>query len=123
MVNDLFNITYKPTEHVDFFLKQLRWDRNTYLRLQLWVILFLFISTCFIRSISNILIKDVAGTERYGQRTRMFYQGALGAIVVLDVTKQSSLKEAAMWASDINSKVTLGKDIKFPTILLANKGK
>lgn len=55
--------------------------------------------------------------------TRSFYQGALGAVVVLDVNKHSSIQEAANWAADIHKKLTIPKTTKFPMILLGNKGK
>jgi GTPase SAR1 family protein len=120
LVHRTFSIKYLPTDKVEFFLKQTVWDPHTFLRVQFWVSPLLF---PFQHGFSSPCpLQDVSGHERYGQSTRMYYQDVLGVIVVLDVSKSSSLKEAVMWASDVQSKVTLGDTVKVPMILLANKG-
>ena len=119
MVHDTFDIKYRPTTQAEFSLKQVQWDENTLIRVQFWV----RSPACdlFLRFIKSY-VQDVAGQERYGNSTRMYYQNALGAIVVFDVSSSTSFKEAAMWASDIQSKVSLGEKVQLPMILLANKG-
>lgn len=66
IVFDAFSTNYKATIGVDFYSKKLRWDANTTVRLQLW---------------------DIAGNERFGTMTKVYYREAVGAIVVYDVTK------------------------------------
>lgn len=54
---------------VDFALKLLQWDEDVIVRLQLW---------------------DIAGQERFGNMTRVYYKEAVGALVVFDVTRVST---------------------------------
>ncbi len=77
------------------------WDANTVVRLQLW---------------------DIAGQERFGNMTRVYYKEAVGALVVFDITRQTTFDAVLKWKNDIDSKVTLpGLDKNIPVVLLANK--
>lgn len=53
--------------------------------------------------------------------SRVYYKGAMGALVVFDITKSSSLKGAAEWKQDLDSKVRLSSGRPIPAVLLANK--
>eukprot|EP01118_Nematostelium_gracile_P019145 TRINITY_DN875_c0_g1_i1.p1 TRINITY_DN875_c0_g1~~TRINITY_DN875_c0_g1_i1.p1 ORF type:complete len:216 (+),score=57.43 TRINITY_DN875_c0_g1_i1:124-771(+) len=100
-VHNIFSMHYKSTIGVEFALKVINWDPKTEIRLQLW---------------------DIAGQERFGNMTRVYYKEAVGAIVVFDVTRVATFEAAAKWKSDIDSKVTVGVEEKpIPVILLANK--
>jgi Ras-related protein Rab-32 len=100
-VHGIFSMHYKATIGVDFALKVLNWDPYTTVRLQLW---------------------DIAGQERFGNMTRVYYKEAVGAFVVFDVTRVSTFEAVQKWKNDIDSKVTLpGTDKPIPVVLLANK--
>ena len=57
----------KPTIGVDFALKVINWDSETIIRLQLW---------------------DIAGQERFGTMTRVYYRDAVAAFIVFDFGAQ-----------------------------------
>jgi len=105
-VHGIFSMHYKSTIGVDFALKVLNWDPYTTVRIQLW---------------------DIAGQERFGNMTRVYYKEAVGAMVVFDVTRVSTFEAVQKWKNDIDSKVTLpgstpGSDPRpIPVVLLANK--
>jgi len=100
-VHNIFSMHYKSTIGVEFALKVISWDPKTEIRLQLW---------------------DIAGQERFGNMTRVYYKEAVGAFVVFDVTRIATFEAATKWKSDIDSKVTVGIEEKpIPVVLLANK--
>ena len=79
----------------------IHWDPQTEVRLQLW---------------------DIAGQERFGNMTRVYYKEAVGAFVVFDLTRLSTFETVAQWKADIDAKVTWGADNRpIPVVLLANK--
>ncbi|EKG06607.1 small GTP-binding protein Rab11, putative,Rab11 GTPase, putative [Trypanosoma cruzi] len=101
-VHGIFLATNKATIGVDFALKDVvHAATNRNITLQLW---------------------DIAGQERYGQMTRVYYQAAAGAIIVADITRPETLDLAVKWKQDVDSKVFLGSSGKsIPCILLINK--
>jgi len=100
-VHNIFSMHYKATIGVDFALKVINWDSKTVVRLQLW---------------------DIAGQERFGNMTRVYYKEAVGAVVVFDVTRVGTFEAVAKWKSDIDAKVSVGPDERpIPVVLLANK--
>ncbi|XP_076835743.1 ras-related protein Rab-38 isoform X2 [Brachyhypopomus gauderio] len=99
-VHQIFSQHYRATIGVDFALKVLNWDHQTVIRLQLW---------------------DIAGQERYGNMTRVYYREAVGALIVFDVTRASTFEAVLKWKDDLNSKVTLSSGKPVPSVLLANK--
>nr|ABD65443.1 Rab32 [Suberites domuncula] len=99
-VHQFFSPHYRATIGVDFALKVLNWDNNTTIRLQLW---------------------DIAGQERFGNMTRVYYKEAVGAFVVFDVTRLSTFEAVQMWKADLDSKVLLPNGKPIPAVLLANK--
>ncbi|KAG9265703.1 ras-related protein Rab-38 [Astyanax mexicanus] len=99
-VHQIFSQHYRATIGVDFALKVLNWDSQTVIRLQLW---------------------DIAGQERYGNMTRVYYREAVGALIVFDVTRASTFDAVLKWKDDLDSKVTLSNGKPVPAVLLANK--
>jgi len=99
-VHNIFSMHYKSTIGVDFALKVINWDENSVVRLQLW---------------------DIAGQERFGNMTRVYYKEAVGAFVVFDVTRVSTFEAVQKWKSDIDAKVFLSDSRPIPVVLLANK--
>lgn len=99
-VHQFFSQHYRATIGVDFALKVINWDPNTVVRLQLW---------------------DIAGQERYGNMTRVYYKEAVGCFIVFDVTRVSTFEAVAKWKHDLDSKVTLADGSPVPCVLLANK--
>eukprot|EP01060_Flectonema_neradi_P034388 TRINITY_DN6023_c0_g1_i1.p1 TRINITY_DN6023_c0_g1~~TRINITY_DN6023_c0_g1_i1.p1 ORF type:complete len:222 (+),score=41.52 TRINITY_DN6023_c0_g1_i1:54-668(+) len=97
--HDLYQHNWKPTIGVDFTMKTLTASEGTF-TLQIW---------------------DVAGQERYGQMTRIYYQGAVGAIVLFDINRQHTFASVTKWKQDIDSKVFLSDDSPIPCVLVANK--
>eukprot|EP00996_Jenningsia_fusiforme_P004223 NODE_5030_length_727_cov_75.946903_g4671_i0.p1 GENE.NODE_5030_length_727_cov_75.946903_g4671_i0~~NODE_5030_length_727_cov_75.946903_g4671_i0.p1 ORF type:complete len:209 (-),score=49.84 NODE_5030_length_727_cov_75.946903_g4671_i0:54-680(-) len=90
----------KATIGVDFALKVLNWDRSKNITLQIW---------------------DIAGQERFGQMTRVYYQAAVGALVVYDVNRPETFDGVIKWKQDLDNKVFLGDSSNIPCLLLANK--
>ncbi|XP_062553197.1 ras-related protein Rab-32 isoform X2 [Armigeres subalbatus] len=99
-VHQFFSQNYRATIGVDFALKVLNWDQNTIIRLQLW---------------------DIAGQERFGNMTRVYYKEAVGAFIVFDVTRSATFDAVIKWKQDLDSKVQLPDGKPIPCILLANK--
>ena len=87
---------------IDFALKIINWDENIIVRLQLW---------------------DIAGQERFGNMTRVYYKEAVGAFVVFDVSQIKTFEATLKWKIDLDSKVLLPDGSKVPCLLLANKVK
>ncbi|XP_031629766.1 ras-related protein Rab-32 isoform X4 [Contarinia nasturtii] len=99
-VHQFFSQNYRATIGVDFALKVLNWDQNTIIRLQLW---------------------DIAGQERFGNMTRVYYKEAVGAFIVFDVTRSATFDAVIKWKQDLDSKVQLPNGSPIPCILIANK--
>lgn len=99
-VHQLFSQHYRATIGVDFALKVLNWDSRTLVRLQLW---------------------DIAGQERFGNMTRVYYKEALGAFIVFDISRSSTFDAVLKWKNDLDSKVHLPNGSPIPAVLLANK--
>ncbi|XP_052702360.1 ras-related protein Rab-32B-like isoform X2 [Crassostrea angulata] len=64
-----FSPNYKLTIGVDFALKLVNWSDNTKINLQLW---------------------DIAGHERFGHMTRVYYKYAIAAIIVFDLSRPAT---------------------------------
>jgi len=99
-VNRSFSTQYKTTVGVDFHLKTIKKGDQT-VRLQLW---------------------DIAGQERFGSMTRIYYKDAIGAFVVFDISRPSTLDTVRRWKQDLDQKVNIREgEESIPVILLANK--
>lgn len=65
----------------------------------------------------KLQIWDTAGQERYRAVTRSYYRGALGAVIVYDVTNRESFNHVTNWLNDSH---TLAKP-ETSILLLGNK--
>jgi small GTP-binding protein len=63
----------------------------------------------------NVTLWDIAGQERFGAMTTVYYRGADGAVVVIDWTNPESVNIAERWIADLKSKLDI------PILLVANK--
>ncbi|XP_072528191.1 ras-related protein Rab-38 [Salminus brasiliensis] len=98
-VHHNFSPNYRATIGVDFALKVLNLEQGT-VRLQLW---------------------DIAGQERFGNMTRVYYREAIGAFIVFDVTRPSTFEAVTKWKEDLDAKLSLSSGKQVATVLLANK--
>ncbi|XP_066246399.1 ras-related protein Rab-38-like [Euwallacea similis] len=96
-----FSSSYKVTIGADFAVKTLEWDEETRINLHMW---------------------DIAGHERFGSLTGIFYRHSVGAALVFDLTRPDTFKSIEKWILDLRKKVSLPGGQPIPTILLANKG-
>jgi Ras-related protein Rab-32 len=101
LVHDKFDPHYKATIGCDFGLKIINKEDRT-IRLQLW---------------------DIAGQERYGNMTRVYYQESHGAFIMCD-DRISTIESVKKWKFDIDSKIEWNRlypENFNPCILLVNK--
>jgi small GTP-binding protein len=99
-VQHYFTENFKETVGVDFASKSLTLEDETQVQLQLW---------------------DIAGQERFGNLTRVYYQDAVGAFVVFDLTRELTFDLVVHWKKDIDSKVFTADNKPIPCILIGNK--
>lgn len=95
-VHDAFSLERRPTNGVDFAEYVFQWSSDLSVKLQFW---------------------DVAGQERLGTQSSVYFRGAHAAIVVYDVTNRESIDAVSMWKQLLDERV--GSEI--PSLLLANK--
>lgn len=96
----IFSQNYKLTIGVDFALKTLKYDDKTHVTLQLW---------------------DIAGHERFGYMTHVYYKYAAAAIIVFDLSRPATLESVVKWQKDVEDKITLQNGQPLPIVLVANK--
>eukprot|EP00758_Cryptobia_borreli_P002590 Tbor_TRINITY_DN3143_c0_g1::TRINITY_DN3143_c0_g1_i1::g.14779::m.14779/K07880/RAB4B; Ras-related protein Rab-4B len=65
----------------------------------------------------KLQIWDTAGQERYKSVTRSYYRGALGALIVYDVTSKATFDHIPQWLNDVRQ--LAGKDVT--VMLVGNK--
>ncbi|XP_032664157.1 ras-related protein Rab-32-like [Odontomachus brunneus] len=95
-----FSSNYKITIGADFAIKSFDWDPHTKVNLQLW---------------------DIAGHERFGYMTRVYYKYAVAAALVFDISRMATFQSMKKWLCDLREKVTLSDGSSIPIVLLANK--
>ncbi|KAL7713406.1 Rab family GTPase [Entamoeba marina] len=62
-------------------------------------------------------IWDTAGQERYRAITNAYYRGAVGALVVYDITKENTFKSIERWLSELKDNA----DPKIVIMIIGNK--
>ena len=68
-------------------------------------------------NIVNCQIWDTAGQERYRSMTKAYYKGAVGALLVYDITKKCTFENVENWLKDLKSSA----DEKISVLLIGNK--
>ena len=68
-------------------------------------------------NIVNTQIWDTAGQERYRSLTKAYYKGALGALVVYDITNKTTFDNTDKWIYDLR----ISAEEKISIILIGNK--
>ncbi|BFU23228.1 Rab family GTPase [Entamoeba histolytica] len=94
----IFDNNYQPTIGVEFSSKFISIDGKS-VELRLW---------------------DIAGQDHYAGMSRVYYNGALGAIVMCDVTNKNSIEGAMKWKANIDDRVLFNNE-KIPVLLVGNK--
>ncbi len=90
-----FNLDSKSTIGVEFATKRVVCEGAT-LKTQIW---------------------DTAGQERYRAITSAYYRGALGALLVFDITKAATFTNVERWLTELREQV----DSKTVVVLVGNK--
>jgi GTPase SAR1 family protein len=66
--------------------------------------------------------RDIAGQERFGAMTRVYYKEAVAAIVVFDITNRKTFGAVDVWIKDVNEKLNTDPSREpIPIMLVANK--
>eukprot|EP00290_Baffinella_frigidus_P023835 CAMPEP_0180262476 /NCGR_PEP_ID=MMETSP0987-20121128/44735_1 /TAXON_ID=697907 /ORGANISM="non described non described, Strain CCMP2293" /LENGTH=186 /DNA_ID=CAMNT_0022232575 /DNA_START=75 /DNA_END=635 /DNA_ORIENTATION=- len=73
------------------------------------------------KSVVRLQLRDIAGQEKAGTMTRVYYRDASAAIVVFDSSRAETLESVKIWKKDIDSKLLLPDGRRIPAVLLANK--
>jgi Ras-related protein Rab-32 len=76
---------------------------------------------CVYLLVLSLKLWDIAGQERYGSMTRVYYKDAVAALIVFDVSHPKSFESVAKWKRDVEEKVFLPDGRPIPCVLLANK--
>jgi len=97
-VHNTFSKHYKSTIGVDMAMKAVRCPDGSQIRLSFW---------------------DIAGQERFGNMTRMYYKGSHLVIVMYDIKRLATFENAAKWIRDIRSKTE--DDEQLDIILVGSK--
>ncbi|KAL2716846.1 ras-related protein Rab-38-like [Vespula squamosa] len=124
-----FSSNYKITIGADFAIKTLDWDSNTKINLQLWYCRFYYNVFIYTYTFTYRISKesDIAGHERFGYMTRVYYKYAyvsdviVAAALVFDISRAATFQSMKKWLSDLREKVTLPDGSSIPVVLLANK--
>ncbi|BFU25636.1 small GTPase Rab32, putative [Entamoeba histolytica HM-1:IMSS-B] len=94
----IFEDNYQPTIGVEFSSKFITVNTNE-VELRLW---------------------DIAGQDHYAGMSRVYYNGALGGLVMCDVTNNTSIEGVKKWKANIDDRVLFNNE-KIPVLLIGNK--
>ena len=104
--DDSFTSAFVSTVGIDFKVKTV-FRQNKRVKLQIWVCIrltgnsfsHLFIDSLFTRH----CLQDTAGQERYRTITTAYYRGAMGFILMYDVTNEESFNSVQDWVTQIKT--------------------
>ncbi|ARF10721.1 Ras family GTPase [Hokovirus HKV1] len=94
-VDDTFNVSFITTIGIDFRTKYVTNNGNK----------------------KKIVIWDTAGQERFRNITRAYYRGAMGMLLVFDITNRPSFENISRWIREIKTNTSTDLEI----ILVGNK--
>ena len=94
-----FSEFYKSTIGADFACKEIEWDSNTKI---------------------NIQLCDIAGQELFYNTPRVFYQDAVAAVLAFDLTIPD-FEVVQNWKKEIEDKIFTDKNLPIPTLLIGTK--
>jgi len=95
-VDETFTPSFISTIGIDFKVKTIRLTNGKEVKLQIW---------------------DTAGQERFRTITSAYYRGAMGVVVIYDVTNKESFEHLPYWMEEVQLNTTLNP-IK---VLVGNK--
>lgn len=95
-VHNEFVLKYKMTIGVDFLTKTVEYQPTKFVKLHIW---------------------DIGGQERFKFLHRSFYEGASGALLVFDLSRQNTFSGMKTWLSEMQS---IMKN-NIPKVILGNK--
>jgi len=95
-VHNQFDLSYRLTLGVDFLTKTVEYEKSKLAKLQIW---------------------DIGAQERFKFLHRSFYEGAFGALVVFDLSRQQTFSGMKTWVSEMHS--ILNDNI--PKVIIGNK--
>lgn len=95
-VHNEFTLKYKLTIGVDFLTKTVEFQPSKLIKLHIW---------------------DIGGQERFKFLHRSFYDGAQGAMLVFDLSRQHTFTGMKSWVSEMRS--IMKNDI--PKVIIGNK--
>ena len=91
-----FNLESKATIGVEFATKSIKSESGQLIKTQIW---------------------DTAGQERYRAITSTYYRGAVGALVVYDITKAKTFENVQTWLKELEQYADAG----IAVMLVGNK--
>ncbi|OBA15485.1 uncharacterized protein OGAPODRAFT_16436 [Ogataea polymorpha] len=86
-VKDSFTDSRESTIGAAFLTQTIQIDANTTVKFEIW---------------------DTAGQERYRSLASMYYRNAQAALVVFDITQESSLDKAKYWIKELQKQASSG---------------
>jgi small GTP-binding protein len=95
---DVFTIDEKSTIGVEFATRIVTMEDGKNIKMQVW---------------------DTAGQERYRAITKAYYRGALGALLVYDISSKESFDNVTRWLNELKSHSNKDKEIVL--IVVGNK--
>ena len=95
-VHNEFALKYKLTIGVDFLTKTVEFQPSIFIKLHIW---------------------DIGGQERFKFLHRSFYEGAAGAVLVFDLSRQNTFSGMKSWLSEMRSIMTN----EIPKVIIGNK--
>ncbi|MFX1329427.1 MAG: GTP-binding protein [Promethearchaeota archaeon] len=95
-VHNEFTLKYALTIGVDFLTKTLEYKPSKFVKLHIW---------------------DIGGQERFKFLHRSFYDGAFGALIIFDLSRQQTFSDMKTWIAEMRNIVI--NDI--PKIIIGNK--
>jgi len=95
-VHNEFALKYKLTIGVDFLIKTVEYHPSKFVKLHIW---------------------DIGGQERFKFLHRSFYEGASGALLAFDLSRQRTFSSMKTWLSEMRS---IMKN-EIPKVIIGNK--